>query len=243
MKKILALVMAGIMICSMSVCAFATSGGTENASEASSGEVNLSPNAQKIVDDLNKKIDDLTKSTEDLKKRNDQQSAQISALIEAVKATANSKSTPAAAPQGNGSGNNDFRNWQLVRNNAVSYGGNIIAQGGHVEINGGRSNVTFILGVPDGGTLTSANTLAANVKGSLLNCVTVSSSVGFRTARVNFYMPGVVAGDTIAVYQVQNGKWVQLPTAEIRKDHVVVDMTRYGTLAFLRVPVVATVTN
>lgn len=235
MKKILALLMACTMIFSMSVCTFAQN--NDSAGSASSGEETLSPNAKKIKE-LEDKLAELEKQNEELKKKTNKQSSQISSLINAVKASQNPPK-----PQGNGSGNDDFRNWQLVRNNAVSYGGNIVAQGGHVEINGGRSNVTFVLGVPDGGTLTSANTLAANVKGSLLNCVTVSSSVGFRTARVNFYMPGVVAGDTIAVYQVQNGKWVQLPTAEIRKDHVVVDMTRYGTVAFIRVPVVATVIN
>ena len=233
MKKILALVMACVMIFSMSVCSFASN---DASSAASSGEETLSPNAKKIAE-LEEQLKKMEEEYKELKKKADKQSKQISSLINSVKA---SKSSP--QPQGNGSGNNDFRNWQLVRNNAVSYGGNIIAQGGHVEINGGRSNVTFILGVPDGGTMTSANSLAASVRGSLINCVTVSSSVGFRSARVNFYMPGVVAGDTIAVYQVQGGKWVQLPTAEIRKDHVVVDMSQYGTLAFVRVPVVASVT-
>lgn len=240
MKKILALVMAGMMICSLSVSALASS---DAGSTASSGEETLSPNAKKIKE-LEEKIASLEQTNKKLEEMNTKQSAQISGLIEAVKATANSKSAPAkSSSQGNGSGENDFRNWQLVKNNAVSFNGNIIGQGGHVEINGGRSNVTFILGVPDGGTISSANTLAGNVRGGLLNCVTVSSTAGFRTARVNFYMPGVVAGDNIAVYQLQNGKWVQLPTAEIRKDHVVVDMTRYGTLAFIKVPVLAYVTG
>ena len=234
MKKILALVMAGMMIISSSVCVYATdSAGTGNSSEGS-----ISPAAE--IAKLKAELEEQKKAYEKLEKANTTQSAQISALIEAVKATANSKQS-APAPSRNPAP--DYRNQQLIRNNAVSFNGNIIGQGGHVEINGGRSNVTFILGVPDGGTLTSASTLAGSVRGGLINCVTVSSTVGFRTARVNFYMPGIVAGDTIAVYQLQNGKWVQLPTAEIRKDHVVVDMTRYGTLAFIRVPVLASVTG
>ena len=234
MKKILALVMAGMMIISSSICVCATdAAGTGNSSEGS-----LSPKAE--IAKLKAELEEHKKAYEKLEKTNKTQAAQISALIEAVKATANSKQS---APAPSRSSAPDYRNQQLIRNNAVSFNGNIIGQGGHVEINGGRSNVTFILGVPDGGTLTSANTLAGSVRGGLINCVTVSSAVGFRTARVNFYMPGVVAGDTIAVYQLQNGKWVQLPTAEIRKDHVVVDMTRYGTLAFIRVPVLAAVTG
>ncbi|ADL35125.1 hypothetical protein bpr_I2392 [Butyrivibrio proteoclasticus B316] len=144
------------------------------------------------------------------------------------------------AGRGSSSGNTT-RNQMMINNNAVSYGGNVVAQGGHVEINGGKSNVTFIVGVPDGGTMTSAASLAANVKGSLINCVTVTSTVAFRNARVNFYVSGVTAADNIAVYQLQNGKWVQLPTPEIRQDHVIVNMTRYGTLAFIRVPVLASV--
>ncbi len=235
MKKILALVMAGMMIVSSSICVCAT----DSAGTGNSGEGSVSPKAE--IAQLKAELEAQKKAYEKLEQANKTQSAQISALIEAVKATANSKQS-APAPS-RGSSGPDYRNQQLIRNNAVSFNGNIIGQGGHVEINGGRSNVTFVLGVPDGGTLTSANTLAGSVKGGLINCVTVSSTVGFRTARVNFYMPGVVAGDTIAVYQLQNGKWVQLPTAEIRKDHVVVDMTRYGTLAFIRVPVLAAVTG
>lgn len=236
MKKILALVMAGMMMVSSSICVYAT----DAASTGNSGEGSISPAAE--IAQLKAELEAQKKAYEKLEQANKTQSAQISALIEAVKATANSKQS-APAPSRSSSPAPDFRNQQLIRNNAVSFNGNIIGQGGHVEINGGRSNVTFVLGVPDGGTLTSANTLAGSVKGGLVGCVTVSSSVGFRTARVNFYMPGIVAGDNIAVYQLQNGKWVQLPTAEIRKDHVVVDMTRYGTIAFIRVPVLAYVTG
>ena len=131
----------------------------------------------------------------------------------------------------------------LYRSNAVSYGSNTISQGGHVEINGGKSNITFLIAVPDAGTTSSAISLANNLGGSLLNVVTVGSPVAFRSAKVNFYITGVNIGDNIAVYQVQGGKWVQLQTAEIRKDHVVVNMSQVGAVAFIRVPVLAVAVN
>lgn len=51
-------------------------------------------------------------------------------------------------------------------------------------------------------------------------------------------MPGVTAGQNIQVYQYDyiNGQWTSVAVAEIREDHVVVDMTSLGVLAFIEVP-------
>ena len=322
MKRILALMLACVMIVSASICALATDGAGSGDSSSTGSSIPGTPSAQaryyqekylealeqilekiKEVNEANEaasaaredaaaarsdaeaanaKVDEataalstayanldaaaaaLSSATENIQKEaeknselqkelknyiaaNNSQKAEISKLAKEASDTARklqmaSKDLKNAAGSGASSGN-AVTNQALSRSNAVSYGGNIVAHGGHVEINGGRSNVTFMIGVPDGGTLTSANSLASNLKGTLLNCVTVSSTVAFKNAKVNFYVSGVTAGDNIAVYQVQNGKWVQLPTAEIRQDHVVVNMTRYGTLAFIRVPVLASVTN
>ena len=188
------------------------------------------------VEEIKRKIEEQNKTIEDLTK-------QVKSLESAVRASMNNK--PKGGGGSSGAGRQpqpemSARDAALLRNNAVTYGSNIISQGGHVEINGGRSNVTFIISAVDGGTSSSAASLASKYNGVLLNIVnTQSPGVGFSTAKVNFYMPGVVAGDNIAVYQLQNGVWVQLPTAEIRKDHVVVNMTRHGVLAFIRVPVLA----
>ena len=65
-----------------------------------------------------------------------------------------------------------------------------------------------------------------------------ASITGFNTATVNFYLKGIKAGQNIKVYQLVNGQWVELTVSEIREDHVVVDMTSLGTLAFIEVPVV-----
>ncbi len=219
----------------------------EEAASTASSLANDLKDAKKTIEDVNKTNKEMQKQINNYAKLASQQSSEIGNLRKTAndysdKLNAVNKDLKNAAGRG-GSSSNDVRNQMLIRNNAVSYGGNIVAQGGHVEINGGKSNVTFIVGVPDGGTMTSAASLAANLKGSLVNCVTVTSTVAFKNARVNFYVSGVTAGDNIAVYQVQNGKWVQLPTAEIRQDHVVVNMTRYGTIAFIRVPVLASITN
>lgn len=112
-----------------------------------------------------------------------------------------------------------------------------LAQGGHVILNGAPSNVTFIVGKPAATAVKAAKEQATTLGGKVLNVVSVKSSIGkFATARVNYYMKGVKAGQLIKVYQLVNGSWVELTVAEIREDHVVVDMTSLGTLAFVEVP-------
>ena len=274
MKKILALMIAGILFVSLPVNAFATNntggsggnasgstsstdaGSTDTGSGSSGTDTTLtgSPSVEaevlrRQVEELKNQIDAQQAQIDSQKEQIKTQNSQIASLISTVQASFKSNKSSGGgggAPAGRtptNSGTSDPRTQALIRSNAVSYGGNIVSQGGHVEINGGKSNVTFLVGVPDGTTMNSAASLAASVSGSLINCVTVSSSVAFRTAKVNFYITGVNIGDNIAVYQVQGGKWVQLQTAEIRKDHVVVNMSQTGVVAFVRVPVLATTTH
>ncbi|MCR5403662.1 MAG: hypothetical protein K6E91_07580 [Butyrivibrio sp.] len=124
----------------------------------------------------------------------------------------------------------------LSRNNAVGDGnGGYIAQGGHVQINGGKSNVTFTLAAPTSGVLSSANKYANSVGGTLLHCVTTSSpGVSFKTAEVNFTVTGVYANDIIAVYQLQGKNWVQVMVTSVTDNHVKVCLTQHGPLAFVR---------
>ena len=115
-----------------------------------------------------------------------------------------------------------------------------MGQGGHVIINGAPSNVIFFLTKPSAAAVASAKSQAAVLGGKVLNVVTTTSQVvgRFGTAQVNFYAKGVKAGQLIKVYQFVDGEWVELTVAEIREDHVVVDMTSHGTLAFIEVPAV-----
>ncbi len=109
-----------------------------------------------------------------------------------------------------------------------------LGQGGHVIINGAPSNQVFSVLKPSSASVASAKAFAAGLGGKVMNVAQIKASVsGFNTATVNFYMKGVTAGQNIKVYQLVNGQWVELTVAEIRADHVVVDMTSLGTLAFI----------
>lgn len=48
-------------------------------------------------------------------------------------------------------------------------------------------------------------------------------------------MPGVTAEQKIQVLQYVDKQWVNLNVAEVREDHVVVDMTSLGVTAFVEV--------
>ncbi len=112
-----------------------------------------------------------------------------------------------------------------------------LAQGGHVIINGAPSNQTFSVLKPVAAAVTSAKSYASTLGGNVLNVAKIDASVGgFNTATVNFYMPGVAAGNNIQVYQLTDGQWSSVNVAEVRADHVVVDMTSLGTIAFIEVP-------
>lgn len=114
-----------------------------------------------------------------------------------------------------------------------------LGQGGHVIINGVPSNQTFSVMKPTTANITLAKTQAAALGGTVLNVAQIRASVtGFDTATVNFYLQGIKAGQNIKVYQLVNGQWVELTVVEIRDDHVVVDMTSLGTLAFIEIPAV-----
>lgn len=111
-----------------------------------------------------------------------------------------------------------------------------ISQGGNVIINGAPSNQTFSVLKPADGAVSIAKTYASNLGGTVLNVVKVNASVGFDTATVNFYMPGVTAENNVKVVQWTDGQWTDVAVAEVRADHVVVNMTSLGTLAFIEVP-------
>ncbi len=111
-----------------------------------------------------------------------------------------------------------------------------VAQGGQVIINGAPTNQTFSVQKPLVVQVQAAQAQAAALGGNIMNVTTVKGSVSFDTATVNFYMPGVTAGQNIQVYQLKDGVWNNVAVSEIREDHVVVDMTSYGVYAFIEVP-------
>ncbi|MCM1122139.1 MAG: hypothetical protein NC416_06125 [Eubacterium sp.] len=203
MKKLLALILAGSMLCAMPVMAA------------------KSPSASAVSDKTSETASEKSEETE--------------TSVEAVEAA----SVPvdvimAAAAEGKTVGE--------YLNNAVATVPGLayvlpVGQGGHVIINGAPSNQVFSVLKPALASVSSAKTFAAAQGGRVLNVVRINASVtGFQTARVNFYMVGVTAGQNIKVFQNFNGQWLEVEVAEIRKDHVVVDMTSLGTLAFIEMP-------
>ncbi len=115
-----------------------------------------------------------------------------------------------------------------------------LGQGGHVIINGVPSNQTFSVLKPVRRDVDSAKAHAASLSGKVLNVAQIKASVtGFDTAQVNFYLKGLKSGQNVKVYQLVDGVWVELSVAEVRDDHVVVDMTSLGILAFVELPAAA----
>lgn len=163
-------------------------------------------------------------------------SQEASAPVSAVTAS----SVPAAVAQAAAQENKTVGEYM---NNAVTEVPGLdevtpLGQGGHVIINGAPSNQTFSVMKPERKSVDSAKNQAAALGGKVLNVAQIRASVtNFKTATVNFYLKGIKAGQNIKVYQLVDGEWVELTVTEIREDHVVVDMTSLGTLAFIEVPV------
>lgn len=111
-----------------------------------------------------------------------------------------------------------------------------VGQGEKIVVDGKKTNQTFSLRKPAAAYVTSAKSQAASLGGDVLNVVNVQGGIASgKTASVNFYMPGVKTGENIQVYRYTNGQWNNLTISEVRDDHVVVDMTETGVLAFIQV--------
>lgn len=113
-----------------------------------------------------------------------------------------------------------------------------VAQGGKVILDGKQTNVTFPVLKPELSRVYSAKDYAASLGGSVLNVVKIETHVGFGVANVNFYMPGITGAENIHVYAYSESTntWSKLNVTEKRADHVAVDMTGTGVLAFIVTP-------
>lgn len=112
-----------------------------------------------------------------------------------------------------------------------------VAQGGDVIVDGRQTDITFSVLKAGADYSGSAQKFADTIGGKVLNVVTVKgpATLGYSVANVNFYTPGIVDGQNVKVYAYANGSWVEDKVTEVRKDHVVVDMTANGVLAFVEV--------
>lgn len=109
-----------------------------------------------------------------------------------------------------------------------------IGQGGNCIVNGVKSNARVTLIKKNAKESAAAVAQATAVGGTAIAYVGTDANCKFTTLGVNFYMPGIKAGDKIAVYQLVNGKWVKVTVNEIRLDHVVLTMENKGDLLFVK---------
>ena len=109
--------------------------------------------------------------------------------------------------------------------NAVTVG-----QGGNLVVNGVVTNMTAMISkVTNRAYVDSVR--VNEPKGRLLNVVQVSYPAF--DATINFYMPSVTAEMDIVALQYSEGTWVNVDVADIREDHVVLNMKKSGIVAFV----------
>ena len=112
-----------------------------------------------------------------------------------------------------------------------------VGQGGKIVINGVVTNLTATLAKVDKTIAAGANVQAAALGGKLLNVVKISfPGANYNTATINFYLKGLADGAKVAVKQLVNGVWVDVEVVEVRADHVVLNLTNMGAVAFVQLP-------
>lgn len=112
-----------------------------------------------------------------------------------------------------------------------------VGQGGKIMINGVVTNMTASLAKADKATAEGAKAQAGALGGTLLNVVKVSfPGVNYHTATINFYLKGLANGTKVVVKQLVNGVWVDVEVVEVREDHVVLNLTSAGAVAFVQLP-------
>lgn len=112
-----------------------------------------------------------------------------------------------------------------------------VGQGGKIMINGVATNLTATLSKVDKSGVESAKSQAAALKGTLLNVVKIGfPGANYNVATINFYLKGLNAGTKVVAKQYVNGAWIDVEVVEIRADHVVLNLTGSGVVAFVAVP-------
>lgn len=112
-----------------------------------------------------------------------------------------------------------------------------IAQGGKIVINGVVTNLTATLSKVNKNVASTANAQAEALGGSLLNVLKVDfPGAKYNVATINFYLKGLEAGKKVAVRQFIDGEWVDVEVVEVRADHVILNLTNSGVIAFVEIP-------
>lgn len=108
--------------------------------------------------------------------------------------------------------------------NAVTVG-----QGGNLVVNGQVTNMSATISKVTNRAY--VDSVRIEQEGRVLNVVEVSYPA--TEATINFYMPSVTAEDAIVALQYNAGTWVEVEVAEVRADHVTLNMKGNGVVAFI----------
>lgn len=215
MKKLLALVLAGTMMASLSMVASASTLSEEELEKLSESCSSVSENS--------------------VAKSENEARADREAKAEALAAEAIGipLSTIYAARA------EDKEIGEYISNSVYKVAGidvvTPVAQGGDVIVDGEKTNITFTIDKPYYAYVKPALAQAAAVGGTAINVVDVKAPVRFSNAVVNFYTPGVTADQNIQIFQYVNGTWASVTVNEVREDHVVANLTAPGVLVFVNV--------
>lgn len=112
-----------------------------------------------------------------------------------------------------------------------------VGQGGKIIVNGVATNLTATLSKVDKNVAADAVSQATALGGNLLNVVSVSiPNANFNVATINFYVKGLANGTKVAAKQYVNGAWIDVEVVETRADHVILNLTGSGVVAFVAIP-------
>lgn len=104
-----------------------------------------------------------------------------------------------------------------------------VGQGGNLVVNGKVTNMSATISKVTNRAY--VDSVRIEQEGTVLNVVDVSYPAV--EATINFYTPGITDGMEIVALQYNAGTWVNVEVAEVRADHVVLNMKGNGVVAFI----------
>lgn len=112
-----------------------------------------------------------------------------------------------------------------------------VGQGGKIIINGVVTNLTATLSKVSKSVATDAASQASALGGRVLNVVKVEfPGANYKVATINFYVKGLADGQKVVAKQLVNGSWIDVEVVEARADHIVLNLTNAGPVAFVAIP-------
>lgn len=104
-----------------------------------------------------------------------------------------------------------------------------VGQGGNLVVNGVQTNMSATISKVTNRAY--VDSVRIEQEGTLLNVVDVQYPAV--EATINFYTPGITGEMEIVALQYNSGVWVDVEVAEVREDHVVLNMKGNGVVAFV----------